>query len=100
MPALKLADTARIWHVHPTPLTLRFSGENTRTTRHFSYESVPEWNQTMVYPKVAPDALRASTLEVSIWNHDPYKGDEHIGQVCIDLSGALAHCNCVNLTGV
>ncbi|XP_037092288.1 uncharacterized protein LOC119112279 [Pollicipes pollicipes] len=40
----------------------------------------------MVYPKVQAETLRASSLEVSIWNHDLYKGNEHLGQVCIDLS--------------
>ena len=64
------------------------SSENVRTTRHFSYESVPEWNQTMVYPKVQSDTLRMSTLQVAVWNHDAYKGNEHLGQVSIELAGA------------
>ena len=66
------------------------SAESVRTTRHFSYESVPEWNQTMVYPKVEADTLRLASLRVAVWNHDAYKGNEHLGQVAIDLAGTLA----------
>ncbi|XP_043193641.1 regulating synaptic membrane exocytosis protein 2-like isoform X1 [Amphibalanus amphitrite] len=62
------------------------TSENVRTTRHFSYESVPEWNQTMVYPKVQLDTLHLSSLQVCVWNHDAYKGNEHLGQVSIDLA--------------
>ncbi|XP_064473635.1 protein piccolo-like [Ornithodoros turicata] len=62
------------------------SVENQRRTRYFSRCSNPVWKQTMVYPEVAPDDLRTSFLEISVWNYDVSGANEFLGETVLDLS--------------
>lgn len=62
------------------------SMENQRRTRYFSRCSNPVWRQTMVYPEVAPDDLRTSFLEISVWNYDISGANEFLGETVLDLS--------------
>ena len=49
----------------------------------------PTWNQSFVYSPLRAVDLRTRVLEVTVWDYDRYGANEFLGEVTIDLNGAV-----------
>uniref|UniRef100_T1L2L6 Regulating synaptic membrane exocytosis protein 2 n=3 Tax=Tetranychus urticae TaxID=32264 RepID=T1L2L6_TETUR len=59
-----------------------------RRTRAIPGTNEPRWDKSFVYSPLRRSDLKTKALEIMIWDHDRYAGNEFLGEVIIELATA------------